>query len=254
MSNEETTIMQPNNNEKANATTDNKKQGKGVNGAAIAGAAVAGGVLGSGATYAATSMFNGSEEEEPKEQEQEQQEVQAAEEPAKPADTKTEEKPQEVEAKEEPAPVAAEPEEIDYTGLNGANPQSDAPAHTTTASNDSEGNDVQVLGVYEAQGEYGQTMHAAVLTDGHEVAAVVDVDGDNQADLLAVDSNHNQQIDEGEVYDISDQNIQMEPIEQVYIAQQQEQMQQEQMQQDTFAYSASDEHQDYNNDADLPIA
>ena len=252
MNNEETTIMQPNNNEKANATTDNKKQGKGVNGAAIAGAAVAGGVLGSGATYAATSMFNGSEEE-PKEQEQEQQEVQAAEEPAKPVETKTEEKPQEVEAKEEPAPVAAEPEEIDYTGHNGANPQSDAPAHTTTASNDSEGNDVQVLGVYEAQGEYGQTMHAAVLTDGHEVAAVVDVDGDNQADLLAVDSNHNQQIDEGEVYDISDQNIQMEPIEQLYIAQQQEQMQQE-MQQDTFAYSASDEHQDYNNDADLPIA
>ena len=108
-------------------------------------------------------------------------------------------------------------------------------------------NEVQVLGVYEAQGENGQTMQAAVLTNGEEVAAVVDIDGDGVADALLVDENHNQQIDEGEVYDLSNNHVQMSDYQDAYLAQQQ--MQQEH---DTFAYNANeDQQQDYDNDADL---
>ena len=112
----------------------------------------------------------------------------------------------------------------------------------------SDTNEVQVLGVYQTEGENGQTMEAAVLTNGQEVAAVVDVDGDGYVDILAVDQNHNQQIEEGEVYDVSSEQVHMSGYEQQYIAQQQEQ---EQMQQeDSFNYTADDSQPDYNNDAE----
>ena len=93
-------------------------------------------------------------------------------------------------------------------------------------------------------------MQAAVLTNGEEVAAVVDVDYDGVADILVVDENHNQQIDEGEVYDLSNNHVQMSDYQQAYLAQQ-EQAQQEH---DTFAYNASDAQQDYNNDVDPSFA
>lgn len=81
------------------------------------------------------------------------------------------------------------------------------------------------------------------------LAAVVDLDGDGVADVLAVDENYNQQIDEGEVYDLSNDNVHMADYQDLYMAQQQ-QMQMDQ-EQNTFAYNASDDQPDYNNDADL---
>ena len=89
---------------------------------------------------------------------------------------------------------------------------------------------------------------AAVITDGQEVAAVVDVDGNGTADALLADMNHNQQIDEGEVYDISEQNISMDTLKQQYVAQQE--MEAQQQQEETFGYAASDETADYNNGVD----
>ena len=255
MNNEETIISQPqkevektqqSNMASANETNGN---GKGKMAATVAASSFVGAAAGGAAAYAADSVLGDKPEEQPEEvkPEEEQQEP-VAEEPQKPAESKpAEEHKPEPEAKEE----VAEAVETDYTGHNNADPMADDPnVHTALDGNSGE-NEVQVLGVYEAQGDYGQTMHAAVLTDGEDVAAVFDFDGDNQADVLAVDVNHNQQIDEGEVIDISDQQIQMEPIEQAYIAQQQEQMQQEQ---DTFAYNAGDEQTDYNNDVDFQDA
>ena len=84
-----------------------------------------------------------------------------------------------------------------------------------------------------------------LLKTGH---AVMDLDGDGVADVLAVDGNHNQQIDEGEVYDLSNDNVHMSDYQDLYMAQQQ-QMQMDQ-EQNTFAYNASDDQPDYNNDAD----
>ena len=118
---------------------------------------------------------------------------------------------------------------------------SDSNANTNTNTNE-----VQVLGVYETQGENGQTMQAAMLTNGEEVAAVVDLDSDGVADVLLVDENHNQQIDEGEVYDLSNDNVQMSIYQDAYQAQQQSQQEN-----DTFSYNANEDQQDYDNNADL---
>lgn len=252
MNDEETIIMQPKNNEKANDTTEtNKKQGKGKKVAATAAAAVLGGVAGSGATYAATGMLHDSETEDSKEQEQE---VQATEDPTPAPEAKVEEEPQVVEAKEEVTPTveATAETESDYTGNNGADPVTPNPeVHATSDDNSTDGNEVQVLGVYETQADNGQMMQAAVLTNGEEIAAVVDVDYDGVADVLLVDENHNQQIDEGEVYDLSNDHVQMADYQQAYLAQQ-EQMQQQDH--DTFAYNASDDQPDYNNDVDPSFA
>lgn len=89
-------------------------------------------------------------------------------------------------------------------------------------------------------------MQAAMLTNGEEVAAVVDLDSDGVADVLLVDENHNQQIDEGEVYDLSNDNVQMSIYQDAYQAQQQAQQEN-----DTFSYNANEDQQDYDNNADL---
>ena len=62
---------------------------------------------------------------------------------------------------------------------------------------------------------------------------------------LEVIENLMEMEDEGEIYDISEQHVEMEQFEQEYLAQQQEEIDQH----DTFAYEASDD-QDYNNDVD----
>lgn len=252
MNNEETIIMQPQNNGKAKQTANveysekAQKAGKG-NKAATAAAAMVGGAVGSGAAYAATAMLHDKETEEQKPEE----EAKATEEPVAAA-AEEPKKEQHTEAPKEEAVAkvdADETAEADYAGNNGADPVTPNPeVHATVDETSNNGvNEVQVLGVYEAQGDQGQTMQAALLTNGEEVAAVFDIDGDGVADVLAVDENHNQRIDEGEVYDLSNEHVLMSGYQQAYLAQQQEQMQQEH---ETFAYNADNEQPDYNNDVD----
>lgn len=255
MNNEETIIMQPKNNEeaqqpqevetpKAESAKEEQKSNNGKKVAATVAAAAVGGIIGGAGTAAAASMYQDAQDGE--------------------TETSVEEETPTSTAKPDPKPVEEpqiNPEEVavtvdgngetDYTNNGGADPVAQSPQATPTSNEEGGGNDVQVLGVYEAQGENGQTMEAAILTDGQEVVAVVDVDGDGVADVLLADENHNQQIDEGEVYDVSSDHVQMSQYENAYLAQQQEQMQQEQ---ETFAYNA-DSQQDYNNDApDLSFA
>lgn len=243
MNNEETIVMKPQNNNKAEQTqsveTVGKKSNKGKKVVATAAASIVGGVVGGGAAYAATEMLHSKEEAE--EQKPEEEAV-AAEKPA----AAVVDEPQKEELVSRVDDEGGEP---DYTNHNGANPVTQNPEVQATVddTNGGNANEVQVLGMYEAQGEDGQTMQAAMLTNGHEVAAVMDLDGDGVADVLAVDGNHNQQIDEGEVYDLSNDNVHMADYQDLYMAQQQ-QMDQEQ---NTFAYNASDDQPDYNNDADL---
>lgn len=245
MNNEETIVMKPQNNkaeQPQSVETVDKKSNKVKKVVATAAASIVGGVVGGGAAYAATEMLHSKEEAE--EQKPEEEAV-AAEKPA----AAVVDEPQ----KEELVSRVDDEEggEPDYTNHNGANPVTQNPEVQATVDDTSGGNahEVQVLGMYEAQGEDGQTMQAAMLTNGHEVAAVVDLDGDGVADILAVDENQNQQIDEGEVYDLSNDNVHMADYQDLYMAQQQ-QMQMDQ-EQNTFAYNASDDQPDYNNDADL---
>lgn len=255
MNNEETIVMKPQSNDNKaeltkNVETTEKKSNIGKKAVAAAAASMIGGVVG-GATYAATDMLYDKETEEQKPKE----EAQATEENIVAATTEEPKKEEYNGAHKEEVTAKVDDDantEPDYTNNNGADPVTPNPeVHATVDETDNGNvNEVQVLGVYEAQGENGQTMQAAVLTNGEEVAAVVDIDGDGVADALLVDENHNQQIDEGEVYDLSNNHVQMSDYQDSYMAQQQ--MQQEQQEHDTFAYNANDDQQqDFNNDADL---
>lgn len=242
--NEETIIMQPENSGKANENTETiRRQSKVKDVAATMVATAVGSAVGSGTVYAATSGLTDSETEETNEPEQD---AQVTEEPTVAPEPEPAVAP---ETKPTPAPepkptVTPEPQEEDYTGTDNADPVTPEPAvHATSGIGSAGGNEVQVLGVYEIQGDNGQMMQAAILTNGEEVAAVVDVDNDGFADVLLVDENHNQQIDEGEVYDL---RIQMADYQQTYLTQQ-EQMQQEQ---ENFAHNTYDEQSDYNNEVD----
>lgn len=250
MNNEETIVMKPQNNNKAEQTqsveTVDKKSNKGKKVVATAAASIVGGVVGGGAAYAATEMLHSKEEAE--EQKPEEEAVAAEKPAAAVVDEPQKEQSDEPQKEELVSRVDDEGGEPDYTNHNGADPVTQNPEVQATVDDTSGGNanEVQVLGMYEAQGEDGQTMQAAMLTNGHEVATVMDFGGDDIADVLVV---HSPQIGEGEVYDLSGDGVHMSDFQDLYMAQQQ-QMQMDQ-EQNTFAYNASDDQPDYNNDADL---
>ena len=251
MNNEETIVMKPQNNNKAEQTqsveTVDKKSNKGKKVVATAAASIVGGVVGGGAAYAATEMLHSKEEAE--EQKPEEEAV-AAEKPAASVVDEPQKDQSDEPQKEELVSRVDDEEggEPDYTNHNGADPVTQNPEVQATVddTNGGNANEVQVLGMYEAQGEDGQPMQAAMLTNGHEVATVMDFGDDDIADVLVV---HSPQIGEGEVYDLSGYNVHMSDYQDLYMAQQQ-QMQMDQ-EQNTFAYNASDDQPDYNNDADL---
>ena len=251
MNSEETIIMQPQNNNQAqqvqNVDTPKQEEQKSGNGkkvAAMTGAAVFGGAAGGAGTAAAANMLNKEQTEEQEQEVKVDEDTPTTTTTAKPG-PKAEEK---IETEEIPVTVD-ENGETDYTGNAGADPvaQNPTPEPQPTGNEGGDAHEVQVLGVYE-NGE-GQEM--AILTDGETVAAVLDANGDGEANVIGVDENMNGQLEEGEIYDISDQHISMSQYEDAYLAQQQEQIQQEH---ETFAYNADDQ-QDYNNDApDLSFA
>lgn len=245
MNNEETIIAQPNGKQQSSQTTE-KETRKSGKFATVASSAAIGGVVGGAGTAAV--MSHTAQQEDGTINTSEEQNVQTEGE-------NVEESP--VVAKVEPAPVAEE-ESVspinsdagpDYTNHDNADPvvvTEGQPTAQAVAAVDEVQPEVQVLGVYENVTEQGVHQTAAILTNGSEVAAVVDVDGDGVADVLAVDDNHTGQIEEGEVVDISDMNVHMCDYQQQYVAQQQ--MEQQQM--DDMAQNAShDDMPDYNNEA-----
>lgn len=269
MNNEETIIMQPQsgNTPKANQTTPaaepnaKPKKARGKRAAAVAGAAVAGAAVGSGATLGVEAVIDESNNDNAQTAETqtdnaaEQQEVEAV---ADPQDGIETEQPQYV--SEAPRDVNATVEDVasngesDYTGHGGDNIVAQDDPYLHTSSDDGMGvhdNQIQVLGVDDVQNEDGSMMQAAVITDGHYIGAVIDADYDGTADAVIVDYNQNQQIEEGEVFDVSNENIQMQDFQDAHVAQQQDMMQQEQ---EHLAYNASDDQPDYCNNADIQDA
>lgn len=252
MNNEETIVMKPQNNNKAEqtenveATTAQKsnKVKQIVTTAAAAG--IVGGVVGAGAAYAADGMSHGKEIEEQKTADEAQTAEVSNASTAEASQDEQQVEPQ-VEAVEAKADDTAS-EGPDYTNLNNANPVTPNPeveAVVDESSND-DANGVQVLGVYDVPGENGQNTQAAVLTNGEEYAVVADIDGDGVADVLGVDENHTQQIEEYEVYDISNECVQMSNFQNAVDYEQQQQ------EQETFVYNANDDlSEDYNNHADI---
>lgn len=240
MKNEETIIMQPDNSENTNNVKAEKevRNGNGKRVAAVAAGAAFGSAAGSAGTAAAFRVAENTQEEVEAQVDDTASTAELQQAAAATAQTEQQE--------EVVATVVDDTQEPDYTGNAGADPVSQDPVAQQTSN---ETGEVQVLGVYERTDENGVRQEAAVITDGQEVAAIVDVDGNGTADALLADMNHNQQIDEGEVFDISEQNISMDTLKQQYIAQQQE-MEAQQQQEETFGYAASDETADYNNGVD----
>ena len=131
------------------------------------------------------------------------------------------------------------------------NESSEEPQPIQTSSSD----DVQVLGVYEMEGEDGQTVEVAALTNGEVNAYVGDFDGNGYADSAWIDNNMNNQPEEGEVYDISNEQIPMSTFEDAATQQQTQdaQMQQGQIEQEDYTTYAENDQPDYTNDADVPM-
>lgn len=251
MNNEETIVMKPQNNNKAEQTenvetTTAQKSNKVKPIVTTAAAGIVGGVVGAGAAYAADGMSHGKEIEEQKPEDEAQTAEVSNASAAEASQDKQQVEPQ-VEAVETKADDTAS-EGPDYTNLNNANPMTPNPeveAVVDESSND-DANGVQVLGVYDVPGENGQNTQAAVLTNGEEYAVVADIDGDGVADVLGVDENHTQQIEEYEVYDISNECVQMSNFQNAVDYEQQQQ------EQETFVYNANDDlSEDYNNHADI---
>lgn len=251
MNNEETIVMKPQNNNKAEQTenveaTTVQKSNKVKPIVTTAAAGIVGGVVGAGAAYAADGMSHGKEIEEQKPEDEAQTAEVSNASTAEASQDKQQVEPQ-VEAVETKADDTAS-EGPDYTNLNNANPMTPNPeveAVVDESSND-DANGVQVLGVYDVPGENGQNTQAAVLTNGEEYAVVADIDGDGVADVLGVDENHTQQIEEYEVYDISNECVQMSNFQNAVDYEQQQQ------EQETFVYNANDDlSEDYNNHADI---
>lgn len=281
MNNEETIIIQPQNagatekksqsqnsetteQKTVNNTADvkeKKESGSAKRVAATAAAGVFGGVAGGVGTATAANMMNAEEPEV--EVEEEVQDAEPA--TAQAAHTTSAHDPKPVTQDEEGNP--------DYTGHAGANPvteepqpivgpqPTEEPQPTPTDNGDgSDSNEVQVLGVYQRTDENGVQQEMAILTNGEEVAAVVDTTGDGEVNFLAVDENHNGQFEEGEIYDVSNEHASMDMYEQAYVAQHPEISEEQQMmaaqeqmemeQQETFAYEATDDS-DYNNEAPI---
>lgn len=257
MNNEETIVMKPQYNNKAEQTekveaTTAQKSNKVKQIVTTAAAGIVGGVVGAGAAYAADGMNHGKEieEQKPEDEAQPADEAQTAEvsnaSTAEASQDEQQVEPQ-VEAVEAKVDDTAS-EGPDYTNLNNANPVTPNPEVEAVAdeSSNDDANGVQVLGVYDVPGENGQNMQAAVLTNGEEYAVVADIDGDGVADVLGVDENHTQQIEEYEVYDISNECVQMSNFQNAVDYEQQQQ------EQETFVYNANDDlSEDYNNHADI---
>lgn len=254
MNNEETIITLPQRSQQQPIQQEGKKTNSRKTIAAATAAAVGGATLGAAATAAV--MHDEVKAEEVNAQVPEHQdEVPTVE--ARPEE-KVEPEPTTAQAEApssspEPTHVAShqvDAQPIDYTHHDGADPvvtvdepQLEAQAIPTVDDAEPE---VQVIGIYEHNTDEGIHQTAAVVTDGTEIAAVVDTTGDGYADTFAQDLNHNGQFDEGEACCISDQGIPMSAFSDTYAAQQMEQQMDDMAQAQT---ASCDGMPDYNNDA-----
>lgn len=232
MNNEETLIAQP--KAKEQNASKQEKNGKGRFVASVAAATAVGGIV--GASGAAAAMTHNEEDNEailkPEEQEPQANEskVDGVEDP-----------------QSENLQVAAAVDDVsepDYTSHDNADPVLVDDQHMVQATLASDEPEVQVLGTYERTTEDGIHQTAAVITNGTEVAAVVDTTGDGYINTLAIDENGNGQIEDGETYDISDQHIPINAFDDTLA---------EQQQMTDMAYNASndDNMPDYYNNANL---
>ncbi len=87
---------------------------------------------------------------------------------------------------------------------------------TTGGGQEVDPDDIHVVGYETVVTDDGDVMAVATLQSGDDKALLVDADYNGTADVLIHDDNKNGQIEENELHDVSDQNINMNTVEQAY--------------------------------------
>lgn len=73
--------------------------------------------------------------------------------------------------------------------------------------------EIEVVSYETVTNEDGSQMDVAVVNAQGQTVIIADVDQNGVADVMASDLNYNGQLDDGEIVDISDQNIAMQPLQ-----------------------------------------
>lgn len=73
--------------------------------------------------------------------------------------------------------------------------------------------EIEVVSYETVTNEDGSQMDVAVVNAQGQTVMIADVDQNGVADVMAADLNNNGQLDNGELVDISDQNIAMQPLQ-----------------------------------------
>ena len=73
--------------------------------------------------------------------------------------------------------------------------------------------EIEVVSYETVTNEDGSQMDVAVVNAQGQAVMIADVDQNGLADIMASDLNYNGQLDNGEIVDVSDQNIAMQPLQ-----------------------------------------
>ena len=73
--------------------------------------------------------------------------------------------------------------------------------------------EIEVVSYETVTNEDGSQMDVAVVNAQGQAVMIADVDQNGVADIMAADLNNNGQLDNGEIVDVSDQNIAMQPLQ-----------------------------------------
>ena len=83
----------------------------------------------------------------------------------------------------------------------------------TPASEPRPESEIEVVSYETVTNEDGSQMDVAVVNAQGQAVMIADVDQNGLADIMASDLNYNGQLDNGEIVDVSDQNIAMQPLQ-----------------------------------------
>lgn len=73
--------------------------------------------------------------------------------------------------------------------------------------------EIEVVSYETVTNEDGSQIDVAVVNAQGQAVMIADVDQNGVADIMASDLNYNGQLDNGEIIDVSDQNIAMQPLQ-----------------------------------------
>ena len=120
----------------------------------------------------------------------------------------------EVNAAEIPAaeiPVTPEEEQdVEVVSSQPSKTGGSTPSHNPTSHPVSE---IEVVSYETVTNEDGSQIDVAVVNAQGQAVMIADVDQNGVADIMASDLNYNGQLDNGEIVDVSDQNIAMQPLQ-----------------------------------------